>query len=121
MNATEYEILTGHAPENDDLERVNCTDAEHRNCGTCADCGRPRTQCTVDVYVTECSTEPWRWQLTALATDMEVLAKRMLDIAGDARAIRSLINRKNYTQEHMSELRSLMKHTHRNTWVPEVK
>ena len=123
MNETEYETLTGHAPVEDDLERVNCVDETqegHRHCGTCADCGKPRTQCAVDVNVTEWATEPWRPQLNALANDMEALAKRMRDIAGDAQSIRYVIDRKYYTQADMNLLKSLISHTQRATWTPYV-
>ena len=123
MNATEYETLTGHAPVQDDLERVNCTDGQegHRNCGTCADCGKPRTQCAVDVTVSEWSTEPWRAQLNSLAYDMRKLAERMEAIAVDSHAIGSLIRRERWTQDHMSALLTHVKHANNDTYVPEVQ
>lgn len=48
MTAEEYERLMGEAPENDDLERVNCEKAGqlgHWMCGTCKRCGRPVFAC----------------------------------------------------------------------------
>ena len=48
MNAQEFEAKTGRAPEQDDLDRVNCTKAGrlmHRHCGWCDDCEKPRFEC----------------------------------------------------------------------------
>jgi len=48
MNAGEFLWLTGFAPENDDLERVNCEKAGemgHHNCGLCPDHVKPRFVC----------------------------------------------------------------------------
>lgn len=42
MNAKQYESITGHKPEQDDLERANCNKHGHTFCGTCPDCGMPR-------------------------------------------------------------------------------
>jgi hypothetical protein len=45
MNAEQFEKLTRHAPENDDLERVNCDTPGvlgHDSCGVCERCGWPR-------------------------------------------------------------------------------
>ncbi len=48
MNAKTFESKTGHIPEHDDLERVNCKDAGevfHFSCGWCSVCDLPRFQC----------------------------------------------------------------------------
>jgi hypothetical protein len=45
MTAEQFTKLTGHAPENDDLERVNCEEVGlygHSQCGLCGFCGWPR-------------------------------------------------------------------------------
>lgn len=45
MTAKQFEQLTGHAPEQDDLERVNCEEVGfmgHYQCGVCGFCGWPR-------------------------------------------------------------------------------
>jgi hypothetical protein len=44
-----YEVLTGFAPENDDLERANCENAGetgHLACGLCSTCGKPTWTCS---------------------------------------------------------------------------
>lgn len=48
MNAKEFEDLVGRPPEQDDLERVNCSqegDCGHHMCGVCDECGQPRFVC----------------------------------------------------------------------------
>lgn len=38
MTEQEFEQITGHKPINDDLERINCSDAGklgHKQCGVC--------------------------------------------------------------------------------------
>lgn len=48
MNAKEFKKLTGHVPEQDDLERANCEDAGfmgHHYCGVCAECEQPSFMC----------------------------------------------------------------------------
>ena len=48
VDEVRYEVLTGYAPENDDLERANCQEAGttgHLACGLCATCGKPAWTC----------------------------------------------------------------------------
>ena len=48
MTAEDFERATGRPPENDDLERVNCSTAGecgHMLCGWCDTCRLPRTAC----------------------------------------------------------------------------
>lgn len=48
MNAEEFEQRVGRKPDQDDLERVNCTLAGstfHTMCGWCAEHEKPRFQC----------------------------------------------------------------------------
>lgn len=48
VDEVRYEVLTGYAPENDDLERANCERAGgtgHLACGLCATCGKPAWTC----------------------------------------------------------------------------
>jgi hypothetical protein len=48
MTEQEFEDLVGRPPENDDMHRVNCTEAGttgHFLCGWCMDHGRPRFVC----------------------------------------------------------------------------
>jgi hypothetical protein len=50
MNAEQFKQVTGKEPEQDDLERVNCSEAGldgHYQCGLCGFCGYPR--CIVNV------------------------------------------------------------------------
>ena len=45
MNEHEFESITGHSPDNDDLERANCNktgEPGHLFCGVCKTCGMPR-------------------------------------------------------------------------------
>ena len=45
MDEVRFEILTGHAPIQDDLERANCklhSATDHVFCGVCAKHGAPR-------------------------------------------------------------------------------
>ena len=45
MTTEEFTDLTGNAPEQDDLERVNCDivgSLGHSQCGICEQCGYPR-------------------------------------------------------------------------------
>ena len=45
ITADDFEQLTGQAPKQDDLERVNCDEAGnagHHQCGLCEQCGYPR-------------------------------------------------------------------------------
>ena len=49
MNAEEFKQKTGCAPEDDDLERVNCPKAGqtgHLNCGWCDKHDHPVFECT---------------------------------------------------------------------------
>ena len=48
MDKAEYKRLTGTKPDQDDLERVNCSKAGeigHRQCGWCGNHKLPRFQC----------------------------------------------------------------------------
>lgn len=48
VDEVRYEVLTGYAPENDDLERANCQEAGqtgHLACGLCTTCGQPAWTC----------------------------------------------------------------------------
>lgn len=48
MNATEFEALVGRPPQEDDLERANCTlagSSGHHQCGVCPGCQHPRFLC----------------------------------------------------------------------------
>lgn len=48
MNAQEFEQKVGHAPHDDDLERVNCPVAGiggHSMCGWCGEHDKPRFVC----------------------------------------------------------------------------
>lgn len=48
MTEDEFKKITGHAPENDDMDRVNCTgvgEPGHLACGTCPQCGKPAWVC----------------------------------------------------------------------------
>jgi hypothetical protein len=48
MTAVAFNDILGHAPENDDLERINCDctgGVGHLLCGWCDDCWRPRFIC----------------------------------------------------------------------------
>lgn len=48
MDAKEFERLVGHAPENDDLDRVNCPKAGsigHWHCGWCLVHNKPHFMC----------------------------------------------------------------------------
>lgn len=48
LNEAEFEKLTGHAPEIDDLDRVNCPQIGkpgHLSCGLCPTCGQPAWTC----------------------------------------------------------------------------
>ena len=48
MDAQEFEEKTGRAPENDDLERVNCPEAGvdgHWLCGWCENHDKPFFEC----------------------------------------------------------------------------
>lgn len=49
MNAVQFIYRTGYAPVQDDLERVNCSEAGkigHQQCGWCEKCDAPRFQCS---------------------------------------------------------------------------
>lgn len=53
MDAAEFELVVGHKPEQDDLERANCPDAGkigHACCGICPHCGVPRFLCIVAAH-----------------------------------------------------------------------
>ncbi len=48
IDAKEFEEKTGRKPEDDDLERVNCTMVGrmgHSSCGWCYEHSRPRYEC----------------------------------------------------------------------------
>jgi hypothetical protein len=48
LDAEEFTRLVGRKPEQDDLERVNCTEVGktmHRMCGWCDGHGQPRFEC----------------------------------------------------------------------------
>ena len=48
MTKQEFIASTDRAPEQDDLERVNCPSvgqAGHHQCGWCAPCDKPRFEC----------------------------------------------------------------------------
>ncbi len=48
IQAEEFERMTGHAPTNDDLDRVNCQEVGtvgHSQCGVCDSHGKPRFEC----------------------------------------------------------------------------
>ena len=53
MNAKEFKELTGCAPVDDDLERVNCKNAGepgHSSCGLCPLCKKPASQGCHNIY-----------------------------------------------------------------------
>lgn len=48
MNAKNFRLKTGRAPEQDDLQRVNCLQAGevgHNDCGWCSICDHPKFEC----------------------------------------------------------------------------
>ena len=48
ITAAHFTERTGHQPEQDDLDRVNCPNegaTGHQQCGWCEDCDLPRFQC----------------------------------------------------------------------------
>jgi hypothetical protein len=54
VDDSEFERMTGLAPEADDLDRVNCPQAGnegHMFCGICVPCGKPRFVCGHPSYL----------------------------------------------------------------------
>ena len=48
LTAKEFEEKVGRAPEQDDLDRVNCKEVGrvgHLHCGWCKECDKPRFIC----------------------------------------------------------------------------
>lgn len=58
MTAEQFYYVTGHDPENDDLERANCPEGGklgHDSCGICEHCGYPRFIPRFDADILTCN------------------------------------------------------------------